>query len=158
LLITDEEGRKNVIVTDHRGLVLRSIDGENVDVTAHTSNYQYGAFNRLLQTKDNLGNATTFSFDAFGRRTGLVDPDSGPSVFTFDGYDEPVTNTDAKGQVRTFGYDDLGRMVAAGDITGSAQWIFDHGTNAIGRLSVSSNTRRTKSASCVATISRFVTS
>jgi YD repeat-containing protein len=67
-LTIDEEGRKNVAIYDHRGGVVRSIDGDNVDNTQHSSNYRYGAFNRLIEARDNLGLVTSFTYDDYLRQ------------------------------------------------------------------------------------------
>jgi RHS repeat-associated protein len=134
-LSIDEEGRKNVVVTDYRGLVLRSIDGENVEQTQHTAKYAYGAFNRLIETKDNLDNATEFFYDEYGRPFKTIDPNTGTSTLGFNGYDEVVSSQRPSGLPRQYRYDDLGRMISAGDSSGSAQWIYDQGVNGIGRLS-----------------------
>jgi len=63
----DEEGKENALITDHRGNVLRNIDGDNVQSGAKSSNYRYGAFNRLVEASDNRGLRTEFLYDAYGR-------------------------------------------------------------------------------------------
>ncbi len=52
-LSIDEEGRENAFVTDHRGNVIRSIDGNNIGTASQSSNYRYGAFNQLVEARDN---------------------------------------------------------------------------------------------------------
>ncbi len=133
-LTIDEEGRRDVQVSDHRGLVLRSIDGENVDTTTRSSNYVYGAFNRLKTTSDNAGHLTSFAHDAYGRRTAHFDPDIGQTLYFYNGYDELKTSIDPS-QQRLFDYDSLGRIASILDASGQTTWIYDQGPNGLGQLS-----------------------
>jgi RHS repeat-associated protein len=130
----DEAGKQNVAITDHRGLVVRSLDGDNVVSAAHTSNYVYGGFNRLIELRDNLGHLTKLVNDDLGRVRQQFDPDVGRTDSTYNGYDELVTRTDPKTQLLTFHYDQLGRLTSIIDPAGTTQWIYDQGVNAIGRL------------------------
>ncbi len=131
----DEQERENVVITDHRGLVVRSVDGENVENMVHSSNYTFGAFGRLIDARDNENNLTHFDYDEFGRRLGVTDPDTGLTASTYNGYDELRTTRDPKRQTRTYHYDELGRIVRIDDPAGATQWVYDQGTNALGRLS-----------------------
>jgi RHS repeat-associated protein len=133
-LVTDEEGRRDVQVLDHRGLVLRSIDGNYVDGAARSSNYLYGAFNHLISTRDNAGNLTSFGHDAYGRRTSHTDPDIGETLYFYNGYDELKTSIDPS-QQRLFDYDALGRIGSILDASGLTTWTYDVGTNGLGQLS-----------------------
>ncbi|MGB7213721.1 MAG: RHS repeat-associated core domain-containing protein, partial [Gammaproteobacteria bacterium] len=134
-LEVDEEGHENAIISDHRGNIVRSIDGENVDTGRRTSEYRYGAFNRLIETRDNRDFVTAFEYDAFGRLLRHTDPDSGDTVYTYTGYDELRTSLDPKGQLRTYNRDQLGRLTSIVDPAGTTQWIYDQGVNALGRIS-----------------------
>jgi YD repeat-containing protein len=129
-LSIDEEHKRNVVVTDDRGLVLRSIDGDNVDGVQHSSNYWYGAFNRLIQTHDNRDFVTSFDYDDYGRLRAQTSPDSGKRAYTYNGFDELNTSTDPKVQVRTYHHDLLGRTDSIIDAAGTTQWTYDQGVNA----------------------------
>jgi RHS repeat-associated protein len=136
VLSIDEEGKRNAVITDHRGLIVRSIDGDNILNTVKSSNYTYGPFNRLRDARDNDNNLTHFEVDAYGRRTLLVDPDIGPSTAIYNGYDEITQSTDPKTQTRVFHYDRLGRLERIDDpLQKVTRWIYDQGVNALGRLS-----------------------
>ncbi len=130
----DEEGRKNLTIGDHRGMIVRSIDGENIDNTQHSSNYKYGAFDQLVEASDNLGFVTSLTYDDYGRRLSIVDPDNGTSRYTYNGFDELTTSTDPKLQVRTYHYDELGRADSIVDPAGATQWSYDQGVNGRGRV------------------------
>ena len=147
MLTIDEESKVNVVVTDHHGLVLRSIDGDSISGDAqgnflHSSNYGYGAHYDLIEAHDNRGNITSSEYDDYGRLISQTDPDSGKSTFTNNGFDEVKTTLDPKGQLRTYQHDSLGRLESILDSAGLTQWIYDQGPNAIGRISesVSPNT------------------
>jgi RHS repeat-associated protein len=133
-LTVDEEGKRDVQISDHRGLVLRNIDGENVDTTTRSSNYACGAFNRLKTTSDSAGHVTSFTHDAHGRRTAHVDPDIGQTLYFYNGYDELRTSIDPS-QQRLFDYDSLGRIASILDASGLTTWVYDQGANGLGQLS-----------------------
>jgi RHS repeat-associated protein len=133
----DEEGRESVVVTDYRGNIVRSIDGDNIDTAAQTSNYKYGAFNELIEARDNRNLLTAFGYDTYGRLTSHTDPDSGTSTFSYDGYDDLVSSLDPKQQSRSYTYDALGRLTSVVDPEGTSTWIYDQGENALGRLTES---------------------
>lgn len=132
-----EPGKQNVIIKDHAGLVVRSIDGENVDSVARTSNYDYAAFNRLQQMRDNANAVTVFNHDPYGRLKVHVDPDSGVTQYTYNGFGELKTSFDPKQQLRTYNYDVLGRLETILDSAGTTRWIYDQGVSALGQLSES---------------------
>jgi YD repeat-containing protein len=137
ILSVDQEQRSNVVATDHRALILRSIDGNFVgSASPLSSSYKYGAFSRLIETRDNRGNTASFDYDAYGRLLSTTDPDSGTTTNTYTGFDEVWTTTDPKGQVRTFEFDTLGRLQQVLDgSTVTSSWTYDAGPNAVGRLS-----------------------
>lgn len=132
-----EAGKQNVVIKDHAGLVVRSIDGENVDTVARTSNYDYAAFNRLQQLRDNANAVTVFNHDPYGRLKVHVDPDAGVTQYTYNGFGEVSTSLDPKQQLRTYKYDTLGRLETIVDSAGTTRWVYDQGVSALGQLSES---------------------
>jgi RHS repeat-associated protein len=135
MLEIDETNRqKGVIVSDHRGLILRSIDGNNVVTAAQTSNYTYGAFGQLTHTRDNLGITRSFNYDNLGRLISAFDPETTAKIYSYNAYDELKTADDASGRLRTYTYDNLGRLRTMVDPAGETTWTYDAGVNAIGRL------------------------
>jgi RHS repeat-associated protein len=131
----DEEGRQDAVVRDHRGLVIRSYDGNNTATAAESSHYEYDGLGQLIAATDNLGSKTTFMKDAYGRVLSTDNLEMGTTGYTYDGYDEIKTSLDAKNQLRSFTFDTLGRMATVTDGTTIRRWTYDEGVNAIGRLS-----------------------
>jgi RHS repeat-associated protein len=138
-LSIDPSFQRDVVVANRRGRVLRNIDGEHVATTARHTMYQYGAFGRLelIRQKGSFGpvSETSIEHDARGRILQQTDPDSGPTNYTYNGFGDVLTSLDPKGQLRTYTHDDLGRTTSIVDLAGETRWIFDRGTNGIGRLS-----------------------
>ncbi len=130
----DENGQVDVVVTDHRGRVLRNIDGLHT-TGSKTANYVYGPFGRLIEARDNEGTVTSFAHDPYGRMTSHTDPNSGESTFAYNGYDELVRSSEPGGVVRTFTYDQLGRRKTIVDAQGTTEWIYDQGVSGLGQLS-----------------------
>jgi RHS repeat-associated protein len=108
--------------------------------------YSYDAGDRLTEVKqvqdDNTVFATTtLNYDVAGRKTGMSDPDMGAWSYVYDAYGNLVSQTDAKGQTLSFGYDALNRMVTKQAIetvnnttvvTPLASYSYDQGTNGTG--------------------------
>ncbi len=136
-LATDEEGKQNVLIRDHRGQVVSSVDGQNIASGDHAPFYEYGAFNRLRRIEDNANNVTSFVFDAYGRLESEGDPDVGTSQYTYNGFDEVRTSVDPGVQFRQFTFDKIGRIAEMVDGAGTTTWIYDQGASAIGELSES---------------------
>jgi RHS repeat-associated protein len=142
MLTIDEESKVNAVVMDHRGLILRSIDGDNIYGDSqgnflHSSNYAYGAHYGLIEARDNRGNSSRSEYDDYGRLISQTDPDSGESNFTNNGFDELKTTLDPRGRLRTYQHDSLGRLESISDPAGLTQWVYDQGPNAIGRITES---------------------
>jgi len=131
----DEEGKTGVAVFDHRGLVLRSIDGNNVATTQRVSEYVYGAHNQLRRARDNGGNTTEFNHDAYGRLINFHRPGlAGPS-YQYNGYDELKLAQLQGLPARTYFHDPLGRLTTIVDGDNETTWTYDLGENALGRIS-----------------------
>jgi len=58
-----------------------------------------------------LGNIrTSFTYDAYGRRTGITDPSAGTQTFTYDAAGNLASQTDANGKRITMAYDQYNRL------------------------------------------------
>lgn len=57
------------------------------------------------------GVTTTFSYDGFGRRTGMDDPSLGNCSYSYDSYGNISKETKANGMSVTYTYDNIGRII-----------------------------------------------
>ncbi len=66
------------------------------------------------------------TFDDLGHRIAIKDPDRGDRAFKSNGAGELTEQTDANGDVVTFGHDDLGRVIDR-SLNGQleSRWTFD---------------------------------
>lgn len=76
-----------------------------------TTNYSYDSEGNLIQVQDALGNVTTISYDALGRKIAMDDPDMGYWEYSYDPAGNLIWQKDAKNQVVTFTYDEVNRLV-----------------------------------------------
>lgn len=131
----DQAGKREAIVRDAFGRIVRSVDGENIATPASTSDYGYGPFGQLETTTQNGAQGPRFGYDAYGRMVSFVDPDVGEFVQSYNGYDELRTRRDRLGHLRTFSYDPIGRIEAIVDEAGTTRWFYDEGPGGIGQVS-----------------------
>ena len=74
-------------------------------------------------------------YDILGRKSQTIDADLGTWTYGHNGFGELVSQTDAKQQITTMTYDELGRMTTKTDATGTAEWVYDIASGAgIGKL------------------------
>jgi RHS repeat-associated protein len=132
--ITDANNHITSQFTNSRGqlVLVREFTGTGstanpVDPYVHLADtrYRYDLFGNLLrvgtsdwthsQPADNSSawlRATTMSYDAFGRKTGMTDPDMGTWAYNYDAASNLTRQQDAKGQVLCFFYDNLNRLTS----------------------------------------------
>ncbi|EEF93624.1 RHS repeat-associated core domain protein, partial [Catenibacterium mitsuokai DSM 15897] len=72
--------------------------------------FKYDAQDRLVRVTDPKNLNTDYGYNGFGDQVRLSSPDTGVSTFTYDSAGARRTETDARGVVRTYGYDVLGRL------------------------------------------------
>jgi len=137
----DESQHRNVVVADRSGHVLRNVDGNNFDSVARVTTYVYDGLGRAGGLHENAAPDAPFSgpvhgqlYDGYGRLKSHYDPDTGWTSNTYNGFDELKTTQDPAARLRTFFYDDLGRVTSVTDDQGSTTWDYDSGSNAVGRL------------------------
>jgi RHS repeat-associated protein len=135
VLSIDAEGRKNAVISDIYGLILRSIDGDNLEEMNEFVGYVYDGFGRLGYIHDNANNRTHTTYDAYGKVLTYQSINTGTGVNTYNGYDEIKTTVDANSVLRTFAHDKLGRIQSIVDGTDTTSWTYDQGVNALGRVS-----------------------
>ncbi|WP_433230023.1 polymorphic toxin-type HINT domain-containing protein [Micromonospora sp. CA-248260] len=124
-------GTATTKITDGSGRLaeLRQYQAETPTGAYEATTYSYDRFGRLKEVKDPTGNKWTYGYDLRGRQTNAGDPDKGTTTSTFDDGDRLVSTTDARQKTLTYGYDELGRPTALrhGTSTGAlaAQWTYD---------------------------------
>jgi RHS repeat-associated protein len=120
----------------HERIIQRDVDGRVVASIEDkmTTSYQYGDFGQLVRTTDPQGNQVVVGYDARGRRTFVDDPDAGVTEFHYNGFGDLKWTAANGAHLRTYSYDDIGRLSAILDSDGTTAFKWD-GPNGIGRLS-----------------------
>lgn len=92
---------------------------------------------------------TTFQYDLLGRKISMADPDKGTWTYAYYTTGELKAQTDAKGQVVAFQYDQLGRTThrtdtcgagsvadgcSSGTVKSNVTWTYDTAANGVGQL------------------------
>lgn len=117
-----------------QGLVRKITDALN-----HNTTYTYDAFDNLATVTDSLNNVLSNTYDIRGRKTSSSDRDMGSWTYSYDVLSELTTQTDAKSQNTNLSYDLLSRPTERKEVASAgfvyANWIYDVGTKAIGKLS-----------------------
>ncbi|MFJ8582613.1 polymorphic toxin-type HINT domain-containing protein [Micromonospora sp. NPDC093277] len=124
-------GTATTNITDSAGRLveLRQYQAQTPTGAYEATTYTYDRFGRLSEVKDPTGNKWTYGYDLRGRQTSANDPDKGALTSTYDDGDRLVSTTDSRQQTLTHSYDELGRPTALrhGTATGTlaAQWTYD---------------------------------
>lgn len=121
----DETGLPYVETRSADGLLISRKDPENQVIY-----YYYDGFGNTrkvtTKAKDQKNawkyQSITTEFDAYGRKKATNDPDKGNWTYTYNGFGELISQTDAKQQTTTTGYDAMGRMLWRKDDTNLACW------------------------------------
>jgi len=116
---------------------LRQVTDPSLGVTQ----YAYNGLDALTQVSDPRSLLTGYTVDGLGNLTQQVSPDTGTTANTYDVAGNLLTQLDAKGQTTTYAYDPLNRVALITFHDGSKQaYAYDQGTNALGRLSLITET------------------
>ncbi len=106
-----------------------------------TTKYVYDALGNLTSVIDAKNNVTTISYDALGRKIGMVDPDMGTWAYQYDDNGNLVEQKDALNKQILFSYDPLNRLkvktsVVSPTISQKVFYGYDqkNQANALGRL------------------------
>jgi RHS repeat-associated protein len=99
------------------------------DANGETVSYGYDADSNLTDVTSAQGNVH-IGYDTRGRKNSTSDPDVGQWFYTYDAFGDLLTQMDARRQVTSMTYDQLGRMKARTDLYGTpsaktAQWVYD---------------------------------
>ena len=111
-----------------------NVEGKVVRVTNaldQAMSYEYDAFGNMKKTHDPAGNEIVATFDRRGRKRTVTDPDLGKWTYDYNGFGEVVSQKDAKGQVTTYLYDSIGRLIQRNEylsnnsLESSTAWTYD---------------------------------
>jgi RHS repeat-associated protein len=148
----DASGNETDITRDLDGRVITSVNilttpAPSTPVTTH---YSYAPFDQIDHVTDDLGNVTRMHYDVRGRQIQIDDPDQGTTTFAYNGLGNLYKSMHlASGQVKKYGYDDLGRLVGTLDPDGITGFVWDASPFGIGKLA------STLSPDSIATVSRY---
>jgi len=120
---TDPLGRSTTHRFDTLGRIVQVIDPALVD-----TDYEYDAFGNLLKTRDVTGTETVLAYDVRGFRRSITDPNAGHWTFDYFPSGELKSQTNARGQVTSFTYDRLSRVVSRTEPEGTTTWIWGTST------------------------------
>ncbi|MBN1649487.1 MAG: VCBS repeat-containing protein [Spirochaetales bacterium] len=102
------------------------------------STYQYSRTDMCpasdgMAIRDSLGHYIFIEKDQLGRNVRYQDPDKGEWSYTYDLTNGLLkTQTDAKGNVITFQYDDMGRVIQK-DLSSGPSTLYTYGTSGFGK-------------------------
>ena len=86
-------------------------DGASGPLATPVRTFRYDAADNLIETKDPLGNATTYAYDDLNRRVLVTDALGGETATTYDAVGNVIATSDTLGRVTTNTYDNLDRLV-----------------------------------------------
>ena len=116
---TDPLGRSTTKHFDALGRIVQVVDPALVD-----TDYEYDAFGNLVKTRDVTGAETVLTYDVRGFRRSLTDPNAGRWTFEYLPGGELKSQTNARGQVTSFTYDRLSRVMARTEPEGTTTWTW----------------------------------
>jgi RHS repeat-associated protein len=147
VLMSDEAGKIRQEWLDGFGRVLEVDEpsGAGGLTNPYVTNYIYDALGNLVNVVQGV-QSRTFQFDGLSRLTRVTTPEAGQVTLSYVNtsgglcsgvaFDRCI-KTDARGITTTYSYDGAGRLTnkSHSDTTGTVQYTYDQGANAIGRLS-----------------------
>jgi RHS repeat-associated protein len=139
------------VTRDLDGRVITSVNIlDTVPATPVTTHYSYAPFDQVDHVTDDVGHVTQMHYDVRGRQIQIDDPDQGTTTFDYNGFGNLYRSTHtASGQVKTYAYDDLGRLLGTLDPDGLTTFAWDASPFGIGKLA------STLSPDDIATESRY---
>ncbi|MCC2099512.1 MAG: RHS repeat protein, partial [Hyphomicrobiales bacterium] len=89
--------------------------------------YTYNTLGRLYTRRDGMNNTTTYTYDTYGRNTGVKRPDTRQQTTAFDFASNPITVTGYDGLATTLRHDIFGRNVSTTHPDGSSSATYEAG-------------------------------
>jgi RHS repeat-associated protein len=109
-VITDPDTKQKTEKRDHLGRIIEVIEHANSGL--QTTYYGYNAAGDMTYVENAKGYPTLIDYDARGLKTRMDDPDMGEWHYVYDNNGNLSTQTDAKQNIITFGYDELNRVLS----------------------------------------------
>jgi RHS repeat-associated protein/uncharacterized repeat protein (TIGR01451 family) len=109
---TDAKGHRTEHESDVLGrlIAVKEYNGTSSYTLDATTTYTYNPLDVLTQVTDAYSKNITMASDSLGRKTSMTDLAMGAWSYQYDVNGNLKTQTDARGQVITFTYDDLNRL------------------------------------------------
>lgn len=133
---TDPQGRVSRTEKNSQGWTISNSRNHTAigNTTSSTVTYGYDAIGNLIST-DAEGSVITLIYDGRGRKItmgdpdmgapSLADPNIGPWQYRYNIFGELIWQRDAKLQVVTLSYDELGRLIQRVEPEGTTTWTYD---------------------------------
>ncbi len=145
-VITDPDTKQKTEKRDHLGRIIEVIEHANSGL--QTTYYGYNAAGDMTYVENAKGYPTLIDYDARGLKTRMDDPDMGEWHYVYDNNGNLFTQTDAKQNIVTFGYDVLNRVLSKNytiighpvndpnytEATPNVTYVYDQGLKGIGQL------------------------
>ncbi len=106
---TGPDGSRKTEIKDYLGRVAEI--RQYTDLETLSTFYEFNAAKDLLTVTNPFGKQTSITYDTLGRKTAMDDPDMGHWDYTYGESGNLLSQTDAKGQVIRFTYDNLDRVL-----------------------------------------------
>ncbi len=137
---------------EHTKTTTKNVLGQVVKVEQEEGTYveyTYDAIGNLKNTTPNGNEAYMIhmEYDKLGNKKSMKDPDMGYWTYTYDALGQLKRQTDAKKQVTTIEYDQLGRKISETNADGTSTWVYDTAPYGKGKLAKESSNGISKSYS-----------
>ena len=124
--VTDSMNHRSEYGYNARGLNTSVRDAAN-----GTSTVTYDAMGNVTRLAGPLGGATAYTYDDMGRLTSESTPSGGTVSYTYNELNLRKKHTNARGQVRQFFYDALGRITGCTSPEGTVSYTYDANGNVL---------------------------
>lgn len=133
--ITDALGGVNSYSYDANGNRITE-----TDANGNTTTYQYNYRGQAVKSTDAMGNSTVFTYGATGcascgggvdKLTSVTDANGNVTTYQYDNLGRLLTETDPLGKITSYGYDAIGNLISKTDANGNTvKYTYD----SLGRL------------------------
>ena len=124
--VTDSLNRRTEFAYNSRGLNTSVRDAAN-----NTSTSAYDLLENVTQLAGPLGGATNYTYDDMGRLISESTVSGGTASYTYNELNLRKKRTNARGQIRQFFYDAMGRMTGCTSPEGTVSYTYDANGNVL---------------------------